>query len=68
MSAKTSKQWLVQVSSDENVHVLPANDLKLHLEAFCCHCQPRIQRESDYNRDLIIHNAYDGREFAEVAL
>lgn len=47
------------------VHVLPLNDLKLHSEGGeYCHCKPRIERESE--AVIVIHNAYDGREFYEV--
>lgn len=47
----------------ETFHVLPLNDLKPHVESDRCHCQPRIQREP--NGEIVIHNAYDGREFYE---
>jgi len=30
-----------------------------------CHCEPRIQQEE--NGKVVIHNAYDGREFYEHA-
>ena len=48
----------------EVVHVLPLNDLRPHVEAGeWCHCQPRIQQEGEGK--VVIHNAYDGREFYE---
>jgi hypothetical protein len=43
------------------IHMLPLNDLKSHNEIRkYCHCKPRL------NGNLVIHNAYDGREFFEV--
>lgn len=40
--------------------MVPLNDLKPHIESGAwCHCQPRIEG------DVVIHNAYDGREFFE---
>jgi hypothetical protein len=43
---------------DARIYVLPLNDLKPHVEnGEWCHCQPRI------DGDVVIHNAYDGREF-----
>lgn len=46
---------------NSNVHVLPVNDLKRHFERTTCHCSPRIQEET--NGKVVIHNAFDGREF-----
>ena len=44
----------------ETIHVVPLNDLKPHVESGrWCHCKPRI------DGDVLIHNAYDGREFFE---
>jgi hypothetical protein len=48
----------------EIVHVVPLNDLKSHIESgVYCHCQPEVRKEEAGT--LIIHNAYDGREFFE---
>lgn len=48
----------------ERVHVIPLNDLRSHLEGGTyCHCKPRLQEEA--NGTIVIHNAYDGREFYE---
>lgn len=42
------------------IHVIPIDDLKSHIEAGSwCHCAPRI------DKDVVIHNSYDGREFFE---
>ena len=46
----------------ENVHIMPINDLKLHVAQLNCPCQPYRDPET---ANLIIHVAYDGREFAE---
>ena len=48
----------------DTVHVLPVNDLRTHVEVGTwCHCLPRIERE--HGGAVVIHNAYDGREFGE---
>lgn len=48
----------------EIIHVLPTDDLKSHVEVGTrCHCQPRIEHHK--NGTIVIHNAYDGREFFE---
>ena len=45
----------------DRVHVIPLDDLKLHVESGeWCHCEPRITEDG-----VVIHNAYDGREFFE---
>lgn len=46
----------------EKYHVLPLNDLKPHTESEHCKCQPQIME----NGALIVHNAWDGREFDEI--
>jgi len=41
------------------VHVYPVNDLIEHkLEGLVCECCPKL----DWNDNLVIHNALDGRE------
>jgi hypothetical protein len=59
--------WDVAVAQrDETfIQVLPVNDLKSHNEAGeFCHCEPRLERYP--NKIIVIHNAYDGREFTEI--
>lgn len=54
----------MEMPSSKVVHVVPLNDLKLHLDGSTyCHCRPRLQREPEGT--IVIHNAYDGREFYE---
>lgn len=49
----------------EIYHVLPVNDLKPHVETGTrCHCEPAVRAEGAGL--LVIHNAYDGREFYET--
>lgn len=46
------------------VHVLPVNDTMMHEEdGEYCHCNPTVERH-DYGT-VVIHNAFDGREFSE---
>jgi hypothetical protein len=45
-------------------HVVPRNDTHGHLTSGKeCECQPRINADDL----LIVHNAYDNREFDEIA-
>jgi hypothetical protein len=61
MSRRRLKQWL---SKAGDVHVLPMNDLRKHVEAEDCWCQPVVTREKK-SAALIVHNAMDGRELVE---
>jgi hypothetical protein len=62
-----SKGWKTDGEADDCVQVIPIADLKQHVEhGEYCHCVPHVMR--DYARPVVVHNAYDGREFAEVAL
>ncbi len=45
----------------EIYHVLPVGDEKEHVQSKDCACGPRIEN------NLVIHNAYDNREFDEIA-
>ena len=47
-------------------HVKPENDLKPHSlsAALPCECKPRNEKQPNGDT-LIIHNAWDGREFYE---
>lgn len=45
-------------------HVLPINDLRDHVEAEDCWCEPRI--EEDDGGTVVIHNSMDGRELVET--
>ena len=46
------------------INVIPINDREEHEENSTCHCNPTIEfRDGDM---IIIHNAFDGREAAEV--
>ena len=48
----------------DRYHIIPLNDLKPHIESGTyCPCAPYIKREPP--NELVIHNAFDGREFYE---
>lgn len=49
--------------ADQTFHVIPLNDLKHHSEAVSCACRPRVEHAE--RGKIVIHNAYDGREFHE---
>jgi hypothetical protein len=42
-------------------HVLPLDDLKPHVMNEACACEPSTEEGGQ----VIVHNAYDGREFFE---
>jgi len=45
-------------------HVYPVNDIAEHaLGGFECECGPEI----DFENNIIIHNAFDGRDLIEAA-
>lgn len=44
------------------VHVIPINDLMVHHESMPCPCNPKRDIECS---DVIVHNAYDGRDIIE---
>jgi hypothetical protein len=51
---------------DTSTHVLPVDDLKEHISnGLYCHCRPRVEEPTKGNF-VVVHNAYDGREFDEV--
>jgi len=59
----TDKSWkLIFKGEDGNMHVMPMNDLRDHIESFWCLCDPVMDTE---HSDVIIHNAFDGREADE---
>ena len=62
----SQKRWQLWHSKEPcAVHVVPTNDLKEHVErGTWCHCEPRLEAEGDGT--IVIHNAYDGREFVET--
>jgi hypothetical protein len=47
------------------INVLPVNDLKEHVEATHCWCNPRVEIEND--EMIVIHNSLDKREIVEQA-
>ena len=77
----TTKKWRVYYDTDESppgyiqpgeVHVIPEDDLYLHLISSECECLPK--REQTYKEDgttkagiLYTHNSYDRRELNEDA-
>ena len=46
------------------VHVLPVGDTQLHEESGTyCNCNPSVERLD--GGTVVVHNSFDGREFAE---
>lgn len=46
------------------INVLPINDKYTHREDEFCMCNPKIDNQ-DADK-IIIHNAFDGRDFVEI--
>jgi hypothetical protein len=42
------------------LHVIPLNDLMVHHESTTCPCNPQQNEDG-----VVVHNAFDGREFKE---
>ena len=43
------------------INILPINDIEDHEESNNCKCSPTV----DIENELIIHNAFDGRDIIE---
>lgn len=43
------------------INIIPENDINKHIFGLSCHCQPFTKE----NKNIIIHNSFDGREFNE---
>lgn len=48
-----------------DVHVLPINDLRDHVETRDCWCAPTLYIADDGDEMTVIHNSADGRELIE---
>jgi len=46
-----------------DIHVLPLEDIKDHIESDLCECNPKVIYIE--GEKIIIHHSYDGREFLE---
>ena len=49
--------------SETNIHIMPNNDLKKHIESNNCWCRPTANIEEP---NVIIHKSLDGREVKEL--
>ncbi len=55
-------------ADSENVHVLPVDDLREHVETAQCWCNPKCSKVETFAGGwgyVIVHNSADGRELAE---
>lgn len=46
-----------------DTHVVPCDDWLEHPSSVTCPCRPRIVFECPINGRVIVHNAFDGREW-----
>ncbi len=49
-----------------DIHVLPLNDWYIHVEAVQCLCRPVLEDYGPRSPRLVIHHAFDGREYHEA--
>lgn len=45
-----------------SVHIIPDNDIGLHIPTLLCACTPSVNRHG-----TIVHHAFDKREYNELA-
>ena len=67
---KNFKKWGV-FEEDDSVHVIPIDDFEEHDCSFMCKCNPVVEicdleAMVPYNKILVIHQAFDGRDVMEV--
>lgn len=62
---KTGKQWDV-FPAEDHVSVLPLEDIQEHEDTPECACAPILypKERTDW-KDILVHNAFDGRELVE---
>ena len=49
-----------------DIHVLPENDLREHIESRACWCHPNAHYDPLMEQPaVVVHNAADGRELVE---
>ena len=64
-----SKGTIVGKPASIPIHVLPVNDLREHVEAPDCWCQPRLEIEESFltgrQTTIVVHYAADGRDLVE---
>lgn len=61
-----NERWAVDLKPDGYVHVWPIEDDEFHdLTGTECHCRPRMERVGQGT--VVVHSAFDGREYVEMA-
>jgi hypothetical protein len=50
------------------IDIVPGNDIKEHIDGSLCLCNPTVENSPEYNEPIVIHNAFDKREFWEQIL
>jgi hypothetical protein len=56
--------WRARRNRRNDVHVVPVNDLRKHVDLRRCWCEPRITQEKATGA-VVVHNSKDGRELIE---
>lgn len=76
MKNEYKKEWLVIEGSDcvivfpehdSGPHGEKINDEEYDINTILCECRPTIEYKKEYTKKLVIHNAWDGREWDELA-
>lgn len=65
---KKKLDWTVTATEDDyaggDIHCVPNNDLRPHIQETYCECKPRVTEETPWGR-VLVHNAFDEREIIE---
>lgn len=55
----------IQPDHLNQIHIVPSNDLKPHIQGSWCWCAPMIEYINYGTTKIFTHNSLDGREFFE---
>jgi hypothetical protein len=53
------------VTTNADIHVLPLQDLREHVEERGCWCHPTLIQENAEADVVVVHQSMDGRELVE---
>lgn len=50
---------------DRDVHIIPVDDLREHVEGRSCWCGPDVLTDAPGADPVVVHHSADGREWVE---
>ena len=56
------REWKSELQDDNNVHVIPLDDLQPCVPTSMCDCNPERQTVENSSSEIVVHNSYDKRE------